>query len=324
MRVLVTGANGFLGRKICDELKSQGHTPLAFVRGAIQAEALQTAGIECIVGSLTEPVPLKKILSTVDAVVHAAGGGKASRPESFFENNVRPTQCLVEASKGLPLKRWVLISSLAAAGPSPDGTPLAHNAPTAPMSPYGESKAAAERCVLKEKDSFHVAIIRPPAIYGPGDSRWLPFFRAAQKKWVPLPGGKRKTLSLIHVADCAAAVVRTLEADFPSGTNFFVDDGPPHAITDFIAALERVFGHAIVPIGIPAWLFRPVAHAVYGVAAALGREPLLTPSKVKELLCPHWVCDSAQTQSMLKWRPQISLPAGVEETAHWYQKEGWI
>ena len=247
MRVLVTGANGFLGRKICDELKSQGHTPLAFVRGATQAEALQTAGIECIVGSLTEPGPLKKILSTVDAVVHAAGGGKASRPESFSRTTFGPRSVWLK-HPGLPLKRWVLISSLAAAGLSPDGTPLAHNAPTAPMSPYGR-QAAAERCVLKEKDSFHVAIIRPPAIYGPGDSRWLPFFRAAQKKWVPLPGGKRKTLSLIHVADCAAAVVQTLEADFPSGTNFFVDDGPPHAITDFIAALERVFGHAIVPIG---------------------------------------------------------------------------
>jgi len=108
MRVLVTGANGFLGRQILAELKSQGYTPLAFVRGAKQ---LQDNGFECVVGTLDSPSDLYNALENVPAIIHAAGGGKASEPQSFLKNNVITTQQLLEAAKQSGVKRFVLISS---------------------------------------------------------------------------------------------------------------------------------------------------------------------------------------------------------------------
>lgn len=324
MNVLVTGANGFLGRHICEALRSQGHVPLAFVRRAQSAQPLQQAGFDCRVGAFDEPPSLQAALKSVTAIVHAAGGGKASRPDSFFENNVTPTEQLLQAAAQSGVERFILISSLAAAGPSPDGTPKLNDAPLAPISPYGESKVQAEQLALQAKTQFHVGIVRPPAIYGPEDTRMLPLFRTAYKRWAPIPGGTDKTLSLIHVKDCATAIVRTLESDYPSGAAFFVDDGAPHPVTELIDLMGLAYQHRVVTLGIPGWLFKPLALTGYGLTKTLGREPIITPSKIKELLCPHWVCESTQTQAILKWQPQIPLARGIAQTCEWYQQEGWL
>ena len=98
MRVLVTGADGFLGRQILAELKSQGYTPLAFVRGAQSAKQLQDNGFECVVGTLDSPSDLYNALENAPAIIHAAGGGKASEPQSFLKNNGITTQQLLEAA----------------------------------------------------------------------------------------------------------------------------------------------------------------------------------------------------------------------------------
>ena len=324
MNVLVTGANGFLGRHICEALRSQGHVPLAFVRRAQSAQPLQQAGFDCRVGAFNDTPSLQAALKNVTAIVHAAGGGKASRPASFFENNVTPTEQLLQAAAQSGVERFIFISSLAASGPSPDGAPKLNDSPLTPISPYGESKVQAETLVQQDKTRFHVGIVRPPAIYGPEDTRLLPLFRAASKRWAPIPGGTHKTLSLIHVKDCAAAIVRTLEADYPSGTAFFVDDGAPHPVTELINLMGMAYGHKVSMIGIPPWLFKPLALSAYRLSKTLGREPLLTPSKIKELLCPHWVCESAQTQAILGWQPQIPLDRGIAQTCEWYQQEGWL
>tara|TARA_B100000683_G_scaffold75048_1_gene73933 strand:- start:1305 stop:2279 length:975 start_codon:yes stop_codon:yes gene_type:complete len=324
MNVLVTGANGFLGRHICEALRSQGHVPLAFVRRAASAQQLQKAGIDCRVGAFDDALSLQTSLKDISAIVHSAGGGKASRPASFFENNVTPTEQLLQAASQSDVKRFILISSLAAAGPSPDGTPKLNTSPLTPISPYGESKVQAEELVQQAKTRFHMGIVRPPAIYGPEDTRLLPLFRAAYKRWAPIPGGLRKTLSLIHVKDCAAAIVRTLEADYPNGTAFFVDDGAPHPVTELIELMGLAYQHRVITLGIPGWLFKPLALAGYGLSKTLGRESIITPSKIKELLCPHWVCESTQTQAILNWQPQIPLDRGIAQTCEWYQQEGWL
>ena len=188
----------------------------------------------------------------------------------------------------------------------------------------GSTDNQAEELVQQAKTRFHVGIVRPPAIYGPEDTRLLPLFRAAYKRWAPIPGGLHKTLSLIHVKDCAAAIVRTLEADYPSGTAFFVDDGAPHSVTELVELMGLAYQHRVVTLGVPGWLFKPLALAGYGLSKTLGREPIITPSKIKELLCPHWVCESTQTQAILNWQPQIPLARGIAQTCEWYQQEGWL
>ena len=131
----------------------------------------------------------------VQGVIHAAGGGKAHTPESFFQNNVLPTQHLISALTNHHVEKFILVSSLAAVGPSPANEPRQNHSPQKPLSSYGKSKAQAEMLVQQTKKHLQVGIIRPPTIYGPADPRLLPMFKAAQKGWAPIPGGRPKTLS---------------------------------------------------------------------------------------------------------------------------------
>ncbi len=141
---------------------------------------------------------------------------------------------------------------------------------------------------------------------------------------MPIPGSPHNTLSLIHIKDCAAAIVRCLKGDYPSGAAFFVDDGKTHTIQQLIAPMAKAFGKEPKIIYLPSWVFRPLASAAYWVCTAFGKEAVITPSKIKELLCPHWVCESQKTQEILQWKPQIALEEGIGETARWYKQKGWI
>jgi len=324
MHVLVTGANGFLGRYILEELKSQGHTSLAFVRRAHSAQQLRQEGFDVHVGRLDEPQELSEALKKIDAVIHAAGGGKAVQPQSYFDNNVAPTRRLFEALEQSKVKRCLLISSLAAAGPSAQNVPKKNDSLLNPISPYGESKAAAEGIAFQFKDILHVGILRPPAIYGPGDIRLLPLFKTAQKGFVPVPGGLPKSLSLIHVQDCAHAIVDALSANYPSGSAFFVDDGTRHSMEVLVQAMGQALHTRPKLVSIPGWCLSTIAVLSTQLARTLKRDAWLTPSKVHELLQPHWICDSTDTQKVLNWKPKVKLDLGIRSTARWYQKQGWL
>ena len=324
MRVLVTGANGFLGRHILKELQSQGHTPLAFVRSEQSAHQMQQQGFDAHMGRLDHAQELIDIFKDIDAVIHAAGGGKAVRPESFFENNVDPTQHLFNALSQSTVKRCLLISSLAAAGPSPRHSPKKNDALLEPISPYGKSKAAAERIALAHQDHLQVGILRPPAIYGPADIRLLPLFKTAQKGFVPVPGGLPKSLCLIHVEDCARAVVQALSANYPSGSAFFVDDGAIHSIEELVQIMGQALHTRPKLIPVPRWLLSATAAVSTQLARLMQRDAWLTPSKVHELAQPHWICDSNATQESLNWKPEVKLDLGIPSTAQWYQQQGWL
>jgi len=324
MRVLVTGANGFLGRYLLKELKSQGHHALAFVRSQQSAESLKGFDCEVITGSLESLEDIKKGLQNIKAIIHAAGGGKAENPDSFFKNNVLPTQCLLKGIEHSKVEKFILVSSLAAIGPSPANAPRQNHSPANPLSPYGESKAQAEAAVLPIKKNIQIGIVRPPTIYGPADYRLFPLFKAAQKGWAPIPGGLPKTLSLIHVQDCAAAIIRCLDANYESGSTFFIDDGQIHSIENLVETLGQAFNThpKIIPIPVP--LLSIFALLSTLTTKLLKRDAWLTPSKVKELKEPHWICDSSASQKILEWRPQIKLAQGIQSTAQWYLEHGWL
>ena len=214
---------------------------MAFVRSEKSARTLNDFHCDVHIGSLTSAEDTEKALQHVQGVIHAAGGGKAHTPESFFQNNVLPTQHLISALTNHHVEKFILVSSLAAVGPSPANEPRQNHSPQKPLSSYGKSKAQAEMLVQQTKKHLQVGIIRPPTIYGPADPRLLPMFKAAQKGWAPIPGGRLKTLSLIHVQDCARAIVCALNADYDSGSAFFVDDGIIHSVESLVAAMGKAF-----------------------------------------------------------------------------------
>ena len=328
MRILLTGASGFLGSHIAEQLDQQGADVRALVRPTSDTRFLE--GLEHVTllsGAMSDKASLLAATEGVDGIIHAAGLVKAREPDDFHRTNAQGTANLLRAARqnASGIERFVLVSSLAVMGPSKDGRPVPSSAAPNPVTHYGRSKLAAEEAALSEAQSLPITIIRPPMIYGPRDREILPFFKSVRLGVLPLTGSQGSLLSAIFAADCAAACIKALAADVPSGSTFFVEDGRLETLGELIAHIENALDRrAWLRIRVPRFLMYGAAlgSEVYG--RVMGRAVMLTRDKLNELLAPHWVCDSTEAQAALGWRPRISFDEGTRITGAWYRREGWL
>ncbi|WP_437598004.1 NAD-dependent epimerase/dehydratase family protein [Sorangium sp. So ce590] len=330
MKVLVTGASGFLGSHVAEQLVQKGHGVVALVRRSSNTKFLSSLrGVELAYGAIEDAESVRRAVVDapgVDAIVHSAGLVKARDEAEFFRVNVGGTRNLLDAAKAAPsMKRLVFVSSLAAVGPSLDGRPVAADARPAPVTRYGRSKLEAERLVLAEKDALPVVVVRPPMIYGPRDQESFAFFQSVARRFLPMLGDGRNTLSVIYASDAAAACIRALEADVPSGRAYFIDDGRVYVWRDMLAHVEAALGaRALVRVGMPFSLVRGAALASEGIGRLTGKPVMLTRDKLNELAASHWVCDSGDARRELGWEPQVGWAEGTRRAVAWYREHGWL
>jgi nucleoside-diphosphate-sugar epimerase len=321
---LVTGASGFLGSHIVSLLCAHGLRVVALIRRDAQRADLERLGATCRLGSLDDPAAIARALDGCDGVIHCAGGGEVTSFSEYFEKNTETTRRLIQAIDlaRAPIQRFVLISSLSAHGPSPDGLPRPEDAPPSPVSTYGRSKLAAERLLLARQHDWPVSILRPPAIYGPGDRRWLPLFRGSARGVIPLLAGHRSA-SIVSGDDCARAVLHLVTHDHPSGWTGCVEDGQPLLWTAIAAAIAQATGTSPRILPVPAALLG-AASQLNQWRAALSRRPTpFNSDKFQDMRQPHWVC-RAQRLRDLGWQPSLSFPDGARLTAQWYRERGWM
>jgi nucleoside-diphosphate-sugar epimerase len=282
--------------------------------------------VELAPGAIEERKTLDAAVSGTDAVVHVAGIVKARNPAEFFAVNTQGTKNLLEAALAQGVPRFVYVSSLAAVGPSLDGTPVPDDAQPRPVTHYGRSKLEAERAVLAAKGRMHVVVVRPPLIYGPRDRETLAFFTSVRNGVLPMTGDGRNTLSVVYVADCAAAIVRALTANgATSGRAYFLDDGAVYVWRDALADIESALGRrAFVRFGMPLGVVKVAAAATQLWGKVTNTAQMLTLDKVNELTQPHWVCSGTGARRDLGWEPRVRWAEGVQETVRWYRAEGWL
>jgi nucleoside-diphosphate-sugar epimerase len=325
MRVLITGATGVLGRTLVPRCVEAGWIVRALVRPTSDTSGLDEYTVDVVRGTLHPPDGLAKALDDVQAVVHCAGGGRARTRSALRNNNLDTTGHLLEAVQAHAprLRRFVYISSLAALGPSATDQAPAGGRVGRPVTEYGRSKADAEVLVRSQAGTLPVTVLRPPAIYGPGDWRMVPMFRAALRGWIPVPA-TAQTAAFIHVADCANAILATLNTDHPSGRVYTVGGGPSTNYTDLVAALGSAVGTTPSIVRVPRFLVWMIGLAGELTGLFRKRGSLLNLDKVRDLCQPHWACGHEEITAELGWRPAVSLSNGLAETAEWYRAQGWL
>ena len=331
MKVLVTGASGFLGGHVAELLSKRGDSVRALVRSTSNRKHLEKLpNVELFEGSIEEIERVREAVFGVDAIVHAAGLVKARSTDEFFSVNVGGTSNLVQAartgSRGnrSTVKRFVYVSSLAACGPSIDGRPVALDQES-PVNTYGRSKLAAEKVVLSAKDDLRVVILRPGAIYGPRDGEILDVFKSIKFGLLPLVAGGEAKGVWIYATDCAEVCLRAIDADVPSGQVYFVDDGSgPMDQKELFAEAERAMGRrALLRRGLPVPVLMTVARGIEVFGRLTNRAVMLTQEKASMLLM-HWVCSSEATRKELGWEPKVSRKEGMDRAVAWYRENGWL
>lgn len=300
MKLAITGGTGFVGSRLIDAAVADGHHVRALTRRPMEARP----DVHWVAGALDLPGSLDELVAGTDAVIHVAGVLTGRTAAEFDRANVDGTQAVLNAAKAAGVGRFVHVSSLAAREPQ--------------LSLYGASKAKSEALVAAS--GLSVAIVRPPAVYGPGDKETLELFKMAKLGVVLLPPKGR--LSLIHVDDLVRLLL-ALAGSAASGIITEPDDGRPGGWThhELAQALGEAVGRRNIGLSVPAGMLKLAAKAD---RLLRGDKAKLTPDRAAYFSHSDWVADPSRAPPPEKWQPKIKADQGLASTAAWYQAQGWL
>ena len=301
MRLAITGGTGFVGSHLLDKALAAGHEINALTR----REQSKRDGLTWIAGDLHDRGALERLVSDADAVIHVAGVISGQNAEIFEKGNVEGTLAMLAAATAGGVQRFVHVSSLAAREPK--------------LSLYGASKERAE--ALVHGSGLGWAIVRPPAVYGPGDKETLELFRMAKLGVMLMPPKGR--VSVIHVDDLARLLLALAAPDAPSNILIEPDDGKSGGWThrEFARALGKAVGTRPAIVSSPGILLRLAARADQVFRRERAK---LTVDRAAYFSHRNWVVEAKRGAPSKLWRAEIDTTKGLKETADWYRAEGWL
>ena len=300
-RLAVTGGTGFVGSHLLRIAREEGHELRALTRGWRPPEP----GLEWVEGALDRKESLIKLCTGADVVVHIAGLINAPDRSAFEAVNVAGTAALIDAARRAGIKRFVHISSLAAREPD--------------LSNYGWSKAKSEKLVAAS--GLEWTIVRPPAVYGPGDRETFELFKMARRGFVALP--PRGRFSVIHVEDLCRLILALIDEPDSVSETYEPDDGMENGWDHrhFARTLGRIFGKRAATVTMP----RMVMKGASRIEKLVRRDKAkLTADRVRYFCHPDWVVTARHRPPPALWQPRIRTPTGLKQTAAWYREQGWL
>ena len=310
-RAALTGATGFIGLHLTRTLQSSGWTVRVLVRRDPGAQAWSGHAPEIVRGDLADEAALDALVDGADAVIHVAGLIKAtSRAEFLAVNRDGAAAVARRARERCPCAHFVLVSSLAARHPE--------------LSDYAASKRAGEDAA-RQAFGGPITVVRPPAVYGPGDRETLAFFQLARQKLVPLLGPPDARAAMIHVADLCDLITR-LAGEPPRDAVLTACDARADGYRwrEVMGAAARAVGNASPRfVQAPAALLRTVA-LVGDAGRALGSANMLTSQKLRELRHSDWSVRESERAMCGDWQPTFDLDAGFADAVAGYRAAGWL
>jgi nucleoside-diphosphate-sugar epimerase len=319
MKALVTGATGFIGSHLCEELIKRGYSVSCLVRDTSNLEWIENLDLIFVKGDCTDRASLLAALHDFDYVVHLAGLTKSCSDDAYFTTNTTGTKNLIEAvaEKNPDLKRFVYISSLAAVGPSKNGTPLNEQAHPAPVSNYGKSKLEAERAVLKYKYIIPITILRPAAVYGPRDKDFLVLFKMVKKGIFPDWG--KSHYSFLYIDDLVQGIILCAENKKAEGQTYFLSENTFHSNEEVMKVISSALNTKARRLRIPKFVI-PFCSFI----GEKTKSEIINKDKLKEFTHSNWTCDSRKAKDEIGFFPKVTIKNGMNRTADWYRINKWL
>ena len=320
---VLTGGTGFVGSHLAEALLESGYRVRALVRRPSDPGWLTHRNVEVVPGDVRDAASLLPFVEGADLVVHAAGKTAAKSLAEYRACNAAGTRHLLDATLAMaPGAHFILISSQAAAGPSPDGAPVKPDDRGRPVSSYGWSKLEGED-ELRASPRLAFTILRPSAIYGPRETALRNLFVATARGFTPVLAGGTPRVQLVYVVDVARAVVAAAARGGRRET-FFV--AHPEVLDYRLVA--RVLSQLRTPparlIPVPALAIRAAGLVMSLLSALAKAPPVFNSEKAEELLQPAWLCDVSATQAALGSPLATPFAEGARKTWDWYREAGWL
>jgi len=320
MKALVTGATGFIGSHLCEELVKRGYEVTCLVRETSNLKWIEEIDLKFITGDCTSIESLFNAVVGFDYIFHLAGLTKARSEDDFFYINAEGTENLIRAvaKKNPKLKRFVYLSSLAAVGPSMNGSPLREDSEPRPVSSYGRSKLEGEKAVLKYKGLIPVTILRPSAVYGPRDRDLFIFFKMLKRGIFPYWG--RCYYSLLYVEDLVQGIISSVEKKKGEGEIYFLSDSRFYTNEEIAREISSALNVKVRRLRVPIFIMPVFAF----IGERIDRQGIINRDKMKELSHSHWICDTKKAREELGFIPKMGMKEGMKWTADWYRIHRWL
>ena len=334
MKILITGASGFIGGFLVDEAFAKGWEVWAGIRKSSSKAYLNHPDLHFIDLNYSDSDALLHQLKLHmaefgpwDYIVHNAGITKSTVNSNYYRINYQYTVHFVDAllkSGNIP-RKFLFMSSMGAAGPGNEntGAPLKLSDKPNPISAYGKSKLLAEQYIQSLPD-FPYLILRPTGVYGPRERDYYHLLKMIKLGLNVSVGLEQQLLNFIYIKDLTQVCYTSLESPLLRKT-WFVADGDNYTSQTFSELIQDILQKKkLLSIPVPLSIVKLISN-ISGVLSRLtGKPSLLNPDKYQVMKRRNWTCDTTDLELDLHFKAAYNLRNGMEETVTWYKENGWL
>jgi dihydroflavonol-4-reductase len=325
-KVVITGANGFVGSHLVEYLLAKGYDVHCILRKSSSTQWIKNLPITIHTCGLDDIELLRPILSDAHYIYHIAGVVKEKNWAGYEYGNVTITKNIIEAALGSnTIKRIIVTASLACSAPASFGHPVTEDTPSNPLTYYGKSKLMQEQLALSYADRVPITVIRPPVVYGEREIELYEFYKAIKMHIFPSIGMDEKYLSLVYILDLVRGMHLAATAEASKGQQYFIGgDQEEYSWKEIASLTGQKLNSKFIRLKIPHFFVHIIMHISESISKIFGYTTMLNVQKANEMVQTSWSCSSAKAHRDFGYKAEYTLDQGLTRTIDWCKKEAWL